>query len=397
MVKPAFGVEVDTNMSRGFQKEWPGTELQSLLNSVTCEMNNDIYNLTKVINLQAVLTQTHLDVIIYQCKVRVLINASDCGATTNTDPKVSTRTIFPPTVLNLKPRECRDLVKTGLLDTELFPMIPGYPLKQAGRRLHEYNLTSGYSGRFGLFKDEVLDHHSCTLGENGYFYFQKMRFTTEMFSRELEVWIKRHEGSYNTDTSELLVPNLNFFYKKNLRNAFFDNEQGTFILDNAKNVKRSHCYQTIELFKGKALYYENKVLNHKIREVGQGDVIIMNTIDGAVAFVTSGVCNFCQHHEVYQTNFKDVRLIQYDNKPTFNAGKETISSLEQNLAMRRQISRTLNNSSPIKLLEFFQTLKKKAENFMFPNYMQLCQINTTTKINATAISVLSFYFIICYL
>ena len=31
------------------------------------------------------LTQTHLDVIIYQCKVRVSINASDCGATTNTD------------------------------------------------------------------------------------------------------------------------------------------------------------------------------------------------------------------------------------------------------------------------------------------------------------------------
>ena len=99
------------------------------------------------------------------------------------------------------------------------------------------------------------------------------------------------------------------------------------------------------LFKGKALYYERKVLNPKIREIGQGDVIIMNTIDGAVAFVTSGFCNFCKHHEVYLTNFKDVRLIQYDREPTFNAGKETKSSLQQNLALRKQISKTLNKGS----------------------------------------------------
>ena len=157
------------------------------------------------------------------------------------------------------------------------------------------------------------------------------------------------------------------------------------------------CIELKHFYQMEALYYERKVLNPKIREIGQGDVIIMNTIDGAVAFVTSGFCNFCKHHEVYLTNFKDVRLIQYDGEPTFNAGKETKSSLQQNLALRKQISKTLNKGSSNKFFEFIQTLKKKAENFLFPDYMQLCQINTNPKLNATAITVFSLYLIIWYL
>ena len=123
----------------------------------------------------------------------------------------------------------------------------------------------------------------------------------------------------------------------------------------------------------------------------------MKTNIESAAFVTSGFGNFCQHYGVYLTNVKDVRLIQYKEKPTFKPGKESISSLEQNLAKRRQISTALvlgtSKGSGNKFLEFLQMLKQAAENFFFNNYMQLCQINTAKKLNATALTVFFFYFV----
>ena len=360
-------VGYDTNSE--YTNSTSKNEYLSLLNTHTCEPDEARYDKARTMNLQAVYTQSTIDVKFYQCKVLVSLYASWCGS--NIDLQSDSRmhasiSVIPPTILKLTADQCRKVVEKGIVDANLYES-DGY--KEVGKLVFERNVSRGFSSRSTTVHGLVGEDHSCSTQSklHGSFYVKGEEFKQHILFRRSQFLIRIHKGVYVSGTDRFYVPNLVSFNSSS--HEFFDNHHGTFMLAHANFSKPTTCSRTTELFSGQAHYYRHRLAGREAGGDQKGDIVTMRDAENrTAAFATTGMTTFCGADQVYRTNLKNVHLIKYEDSPKFPSVPTPDSGVDPLLNLRSQIiSSTHNTELDIAKIAF--DLRKRT-----------CEISTITNL-----------------
>ena len=360
-------VGYDTNSE--YTNSTSNNEYLSLLNTHTCEPDEARYDKARTMNLQAVYTQSTIDVKFYQCKVLVSLYASWCGS--NIDLESDSRmhasiSVIPPTVLKLTANQCRKAVEKGIVEANLYES-EGY--REVGKLVFERNVTRGFSSRSTEVHGSVGEDHSCSTQSklHGSFYVKGEEYKQHILFRRSQFLIRIHKGVYVSGTDQFYVPNLVSFNSS--LHEFFDNHHGTFTLAHANFSKPTTCSRTTELLSGQAHYYRHRLAGREAGGDQKGDIVTMKDAKNqTAAFATTGMTTFCGADQVYRTNLKNVHLIKYEDSPKFPSVPTSDRGVDPLLNLRsRIISSTLTTELDIAKIAF--SLQKRT-----------CEISTITNL-----------------
>ena len=336
---PEVITTVGYDVSTTYTNKTPLVKHLNLLTSHTCEVDETRYDEAQAIQLQAVFTQSMLDVEVMQCRALVSVSAAWCGSNTGTvqDSRMHAPiTVISPTVLDLTAEQCRRLVENGTIIADIYDH-PGP--KELVKRFKEFDVPYGFSTRKIESAGTVKEDHACSPPQAGLFNIAGNAFKQHVAWTEIEFLVRRHKAVYESSTDHISVPNLVRFSAS--QSKFFDNEHGTFALTDDTFVKPDRCARTTHLFSGIAHYYARSIVGQQAEGEQMGDIVTMKNKDNhTVAFVTAGTTEFCGIGPVFRTNMAGVHLIQYNSEPPFQGAPTSSFGVDPYLSLKDRIIST---------------------------------------------------------
>ena len=336
-VLPEVITAVGFDIESTFTTKTPMVKHLSLLTSHTCEVDETKYDEANALQLQAVFTQTRVDVEVYQCRVLAGLKASWCGS--NLATKRDTRmhaavTVITPTILKLSSEQCRTMVENKTLLADLYRHDG---TREYAKTFMELNIPYGLSTREEVVRGEILSRHACLSNSdlNGPTYIKGVLYEQHVITRSMEFLVRKHKGVYDSETDQISVPGLVSF--DSTLHYYFENQHGTFTLDNSF-VAPNRCSRSTNLFSGMAKYYHRRQSGQQPKGQQKGDIVIMtNPNNNSVAFVTAGTTEFCNMGLAYRTSLKGVHLIPYQTTPPFKGTAPSSFGTDPYLSLKSEI------------------------------------------------------------
>ena len=337
-VLPEVITAVGFDIESTFTTKTPMVKHLSLLTSHTCEVDETKYDEANALQLQAVFTQTRVDVEVYQCRVLASLKASWCGS--NLATKRDTRmhaavTVITPTILKLSSEQCRTMVENRTLLADLYEHDG---TREYAKTFMELNIPYGLSTREEVVRGEILDRHACLSNSdlNGPTYVKGVLFEQHVITRSMEFLVRKHIGVYDSETNQISVPGLVSF--DSTLHYYFENQHGTFSLENSF-VAPNRCSRSTSLFSGMAKYYHRRPSGQQPVGQQKGDIVIMtNPQNRSVAFVTAGTTEFCNTGLAYRTSLRGVHLIPYQTVPPFKGAAPSSFGADPYLSLKSGIA-----------------------------------------------------------